>query len=168
VDSAIDAADVGGATVSFDVNLRRRLWDDEHAAPVVGRLARRADIVLGAPDELVVAAGGTEPAKRLVDAGVGLVVTKAGADGAWSLDSAGTTRHAAAIAVPWPIDPVGAGDAFCAGFIAARLEDLDDGVALRWGAACGAAAVSVEGDVDGLPSRAELARLLESGGDQVR
>jgi 2-dehydro-3-deoxygluconokinase len=168
VDAAIDAARAAGATVSFDVNLRRRLWDDETAGPVVGRLARRADIVLGTADELVVAAGGLEPAQRLIDAGVALVVTKAGADGAWSLDHAGMTRSATAVAVKWPIDPVGAGDAFCAGFIAARLEGLEDEVALRWGAACGAAAVSVEGDVDGLPSRADLGRLLEAGGDTVR
>jgi 2-dehydro-3-deoxygluconokinase len=168
VDAAIDAARAAGATVSFDVNLRRRLWDDETAGPVVGRLARKADIVLGTPGELVVAAGGLEPAQRLIDAGVALVVTKAGADGAWSLDHAGITRSAAAVRVQWPIDPVGAGDAFCAGFIAARLEGLEDEEALRWGAACGAAAVSVEGDIDGLPSRAELGRLLEAGGDTVR
>jgi 2-dehydro-3-deoxygluconokinase len=74
----------------------------------------------------------------------------------------------AAVGVQWPIDPVGAGDAFCAGFIAARLEGHEDEEALRWGAACGAAAVSVEGDIDGLPSRAELGRLLEAGGDTVR
>ena len=44
-------------TVSFDVNLRRRLWSDEAAAPVLRPLARAADVVLGSPDELAVVTG---------------------------------------------------------------------------------------------------------------
>ncbi len=55
---------------------------------------------------------------------------------------------------------MGAGDAFCAGFIAARLEGRDLIAALGMGNACGAAAVSALGDLTGLPERAALDRLL--------
>ena len=47
--------------------------------------------------------------------------------------------------------------------------DLDEPASVRWAVACGAAAVSVEGDMDGLPDRATLDRLLAGGpGDIVR
>lgn len=168
VDAAIDLARQGGATVSFDVNLRRRLWDDAAAAPVVGRLARQADVVFGDAVELEIAAGGSGADRRLLDAGVSLVVTKAGAGGARSLDRDERAHEVPALAVPSPIDAVGAGDAFCAGFIAARIENLAIEDALRWGAACGAAAISVEGDIEGLPTRPELSRLLEGVSDVIR
>jgi 2-dehydro-3-deoxygluconokinase len=168
VESAIDVARASGATVSFDVNMRRRLWRVEDAAPVLARLACRADIVLGDLDELEIAAGGSEPATRLLDAGVSTVVTKAGAKGASSLDANGRMFDVPAIGSPHVIDPIGAGDAFCAGFIAARLEGADDETALRWGAACGAAVVSVHGDVDGLPTRVELERMLEGRWEAIR
>ena len=91
-----------------------------------------------------------------------------GADGASSLDAAGRAIVAPAFPVRAVIDPVGAGDAFCAGFIAARLEGHEIEQALDWGAACGAAVAAVEGDVDGLPTRAELGRILERGQDTIR
>ena len=54
-------------TVSFDVNLRRRLWSDEAAAPVLRALAGRADIVFGSPDELAVA---HRPPRRRIPPGL--------------------------------------------------------------------------------------------------
>ena len=58
IDGAIDAARNAGATVSFDVNHRRRLWSDETAAPVLRRIASRSDVVLGDPAELALVASG--------------------------------------------------------------------------------------------------------------
>jgi sugar/nucleoside kinase (ribokinase family) len=78
-------------------------------------------------------------------------------------------RDAAAVAVARVVDPVGAGDAFCAGYLAALLEGLDAAAALRWGNGCAAAALSAEGDLIGLPSRLELERLIgETGRDTIR
>ena len=168
VDSAIDEARRAGATVSFDVNLRRRLWSADVAAPVLAAIARRADVVFGSPDELELVAGGPDAPARLLDDGVSLVVTKSGPDGASSLDAAGKAIVAPAFPLRAVIDPVGAGDAFCAGFIAARLEGHEIEQAIDWGAACGAAVAAVEGDVDGLPTRAELGRILERGQDTIR
>ena len=75
----------------------------------------------------------------------------------------GASVEVAALRVSHVVDPIGAGDAFCAGFLAARLEGLDDPASVRWAVACGAAAVSVEGDMDGMPDRATLDRLLAGG-----
>jgi 2-dehydro-3-deoxygluconokinase len=67
------------------------------------------------------------------------------------------------------VDPVGAGDAFCAGFIAGRLDGVDLDTALRMGNACGALAVAAAGDQAGLPDRVELGRLLAGeGADTIR
>jgi 2-dehydro-3-deoxygluconokinase len=92
-------------------------------------------------------------------------VAKLGAGGSLAVarDDPGAPVAAPALAVPVVVDPVGAGDAFCAGFIAARLEGASLAIALASGNACGAAAVATLGDQEGLPSRAELAALLAIG-----
>ncbi len=168
VEAAVDAARSSEAIISFDINHRRRLWSDEAAAPVLGRLARRADIVLGDPAELALVAGGDSADQRLIDAGISLVVTKRGEKGARALDRSGHAAEVPAFTVSGAIDPVGAGDAFCAGFIAARLDGSDLETALRWGNACAAACIAVEGDVEAFPSRAELLGMLAGGPDVVR
>jgi 2-dehydro-3-deoxygluconokinase len=49
------------------------------------------------------------------------------------------------------VDPVGAGDAFNAGYLAVRLSGGTTAEALAQGAACGAAVASVIGDTEGFP-----------------
>ena len=158
-----------GATVSLDVNLRRRLWSDEQAAPVLRDLASRVDVVFGSTDELALVAGAdlgsdTEQLVAAVAAtGPRTVVVKLGRDGALGRDGE-TSKAEPGIAVADVVDPVGAGDAFCAGFIAGRLDGVDLTTALRMGNACGALAVAASGDQSGLPDRGELARLLAGTG----
>lgn len=164
VERAVGLAREGDATVSLDVNLRRKLWADDEASSVLWPLASQVDVVFGDPDELAVLAGGTNAPNRLSEAGVGTVVVKLGVDGAELHDAAAPLLVEPALPVLQVVDEVGAGDAFCAGFIAARLEGLDHRTALGWANACGAAVVSVEGDIDGLPSRAEVVRLLAGAG----
>jgi sugar/nucleoside kinase (ribokinase family) len=49
------------------------------------------------------------------------------------------------------------------------LDGLDPAAALRWGNGCAAAALSVEGDLIGLPNRVELERLIAvDGTDTIR
>ncbi len=158
-----------GATVSLDVNMRRRLWSDEQAAPLLRDLASRVDVVFGSTDELALIAGAdldSEP-EQLVAAGAATgprtVVVKLGRDGALGRDGETSTAQPG-IAVTDVVDPVGAGDAFCAGFIAGRLDGVDLTTALRMGNACGALAVAASGDQSGLPDRGELARLLAGTG----
>ena len=58
------------------------------------------------------------------------------------------------------VDSVGAGDAFNAGFIAARLLGLDEEEAARWGHGAAVHVLGVRGDWEGLPTRAELQAFL--------
>ena len=57
------------------------------------------------------------------------------------------------------VDPVGAGDAFVAGYLAETLAGRPVPERLVTAAACGAFAVTVPGDWEGLPTRDELAAL---------
>jgi 2-dehydro-3-deoxygluconokinase len=167
---ARDHAREARLTISLDVNLRRRLWSDDAAAPVLRELLAGVDVVLGSPDELAVLGGGAaedDPADlvaRLGNLGPTVVIAKLGADGALGWDSAGAIVRIPAIPVSNVVDTVGAGDAFCAGFIAGRLDGVDLGTALAMANACGALAVASVGDQAGLPDRAELGRLLAAGG----
>jgi len=173
---AIDLARAAGATVSLDLNLRRRLWPDEAAAPVLRALAARSDVLFGSPDELAVVTGlraDEDPAtlaRAAVDLGPALTVVKLGADGALALDrevpELPVTRSG--ISLPVVVDPVGAGDAFCAGFIAARLDGTDLAAALEVANACGASAAAAPGDQTGLPDRPGLAAILRSVSDAGR
>ena len=96
-------------------------------------------------------------------------MVKLGADGAVARERGGEPVASPGLRVPSVVDPVGAGDGFCAGFIAARLEGQDLATALRAANACGAAAVAAVGDLAGLPTRIELARLLGNDGqDTIR
>ena len=171
---AVELARGAGLTISFDVNLRRRLWSDAAAAPIVRGLAQQADVVLGSPDELAVVTGADagDPAalaRAVLALGATYAVVKLGADGALGATNGRAPITVPALPVPSVVDPVGAGDAFSAGFIDARLGDTDLLVALRRANACGAAAVTTMGDLTGLPDAIELERLLTSGGpDTIR
>lgn len=167
---ARDVARDAGLTVSLDVNLRRRLWSDEVAGATLRDLAAGVDVVLGSTDELAVIADldpdadPAELAATVATLGRATVVAKLGPAGALGIESGATPVLVPAIAVPVVVDPVGAGDAFCAGFIAGRLDGVDLETALRMGNACGALAVAAVGDQAGVPDRTELGRLLAGGG----
>jgi 2-dehydro-3-deoxygluconokinase len=171
--NARDRARESGLRISLDVNLRRRLWTDEAAAPVLRELLEGVDVVLGSLDELAVLAGagsGTTAdeaaalAARVGGLGPTVVVAKLGAAGALGWVSGGSTVRIPGIPVMTVVDPVGAGDAFCAGFIAGLLDGVELEAALRMGNACGALAVAAPGDQAGLPDRVELGRLLAADG----
>ena len=170
VAAAIALAVEAGVQVSFDVNLRRKLWDDETARGVLMDGIGRVSTVLGSAEELSVITGaGTwrDAAAVLLGLGVGEVVVKLGADGG-ALVRAGSEpveRPARAVDV---LDPVGAGDAFAAGYLAGRLRGLDDADVLTLANACGALAVASIGDTTGLPSAAELAHLATSAQEARR
>jgi 2-dehydro-3-deoxygluconokinase len=167
---ALDIARDAGLRISLDVNLRRRLWSDEQAAPVLRELVTRVHAVFGGPDEIAVIAGddpGRDPAElvaAVATLGPTVVVAKLGTEGALGFESGGSVIRVGAIPVATLVDPVGAGDAFCAGFIAGQLDGVDLETALRMGNACGALVVAATGDQAGLPDRAELGRLLAAGG----
>ena len=171
VERAMQVARAAGTPVSFDVNHRATLWPDEVAAPVLARLAAAADLVFAGPEEAALVLGrppvppsfeeGELLARELAKRGPRTVVVKLGALGALAL-SGDEAHRASALAVA-VVDPVGAGDAFVAGYLSEVVAGGPVPDALRTANACGAAVCGVPGDWEGLPTRAELA---DVGGDQ--
>jgi 2-dehydro-3-deoxygluconokinase len=157
--AALEIARAAGVTVSFDVNLRRKLWSsDEEARVVLRPFVDASDVVLGGSEELVLFTGATDPesAAATLAAGGRIVVAKLGAEGALAVGQDGHVVHARGVAVLALLDPVGAGDAFAAGFVSARLDGVELAGALARGNLCGAFVVAAEGDVEGAPTRREL------------
>ncbi|MGX6447017.1 sugar kinase [Patulibacter sp. S7RM1-6] len=158
-----------GIPVSFDPNHRARLWSRAQAAPVLQDLAEHADLVLSGADEAELVTGHRDrdpAADWFLERGARVVVLKDGAKGAWVADRHGRTA-VAPHPVAHPVDPVGAGDAFAAGFLSAWLRELPAERCAREGAIVGAACVQSSGDLDGLPSRAQRDAMYD-GDTEVR
>jgi 2-dehydro-3-deoxygluconokinase len=167
--AAVEEAHGAGVPVSLDVNHRAALWTADEAGPVLAELAARADVLFAGEDEagLLGAEGDAEAVvRRLAALGPAVAVLKRGARGALAaLD--GDLVHVPAHAVT-AVDPVGAGDAFVGGYLAELLLGADAKTRLQTAAACGAFAVTVPGDWEGLPSRRDLQLLTTPEGTVVR
>lgn len=134
---------VGGseALLSFDVNHRAALWGQGQAASALLALARRADLVFVGLDEAETVWGCTSPdaVRRLLPEPAVLVI-KDGAVGATEYARAGgsgdadgdTVTFVAAIPTD-VVEPVGAGDAFAAGYLAAFIGGADAAARLTAG-----------------------------------
>ncbi len=138
--------------VSFDVNYRPGLWSVEKAAPVLAEIADRSDLVLVGLDEAQRLWACRTPADvRALLPNPGVVVVKDGGVGAFSL----RTDPSGEVFVPAPtvdiVEPVGAGDAFAAGYLSASLSGADDQQRLRLGHLVAAQALGVTGDHAPLP-----------------
>jgi aminoimidazole riboside kinase len=165
---AMRVARDAGVPVSLDLNLRLELWGlPDHVRVAVDAAIAMADVVLGSgAEELVplarargVAVSDFEAAAHAVCAGGATVVARLGADGALACGPDGRVIRAPAFAAAMR-NPVGAGDAFNGGFIAARSAGLPLSDALRWGNAVGALKVARDGGARDQPSRAEVEALL--------
>jgi 2-dehydro-3-deoxygluconokinase len=168
--AAVEVARAAGAMVSFDPNHRAALWTAPEAAGVFRDLAAKADVVLAGEPEAEMILGARlapdEAARRIARLGPSHAIVKLGARGAVACAD-GESRSAPALRVR-ATDPVGAGDAFAAGYLAALLAGEDGAAALAAGCAVGAWAVTVDGDWEGLPRREELSRLDADPGDVQR
>ncbi len=164
VERAVELARRAGVLVSFDVNYRSALWSPDQAGARLRRLVPRVDLVFASLDETALLVGeqpGPEhTAKALAGLGPREVVVKLGSRGALAYVD-GTVQRRPAVPVR-AVDPVGAGDAFVAGYLAALLDGGDVADRLDLATRTGAFAVTVAGDWEGAPTRAELGLL---GGD---
>ncbi|MEB3366897.1 sugar kinase [Saccharopolyspora sp. S2-29] len=119
------------APISFDVNHRPALWSARQAAPVLAELAQLADVVFVGLDEAAALWGvkTAEDVRKLLDSPV-TVVVKDGGEAAHALGERSTVVPAPSVEV---VEPVGAGDAFAAGFLSGVLRGEDDQRCLRRG-----------------------------------
>lgn len=147
VDAAIDAARAHGVLVSFDVNHRPALWPDtETAATVIGAAARRADIVWTGRDEASDLWGvqTADDVRELFPDVPHLVVKDADVEAVEFSRGERSAAPARRVAV---VEPVGAGDAFAAGWLDGFLRGADASERLQSGHTFAARALSSTHDV---------------------
>jgi len=148
-----------GNTVSFDPNLRPSLWrSEQQMIRDINALASYAQWVLPGLSEGQLLTGFSEPADIAafyLDQGAEAVIIKLGAKGAY-FRTATAEDFVPAVPVTRVVDTVGAGDGFAVGVISALLENLDMAGAVQRGNWIGSRAVQSRGDMEGLPTRAEL------------
>lgn len=153
-----------GCSVSFDPNLRPRLWASHHTmVTCLNDLAGLADWVFPGLAEGQLLSGFEHPAdiaRFYLAKGCSLVVIKLGAEGAYYATPS-ESGYSAGRAVTQVVDTVGAGDGFAVGVISALLEGLSVAEAVARGNLIGARVLGFPGDSDGLPTHEELKRFAE-------
>lgn len=139
-----------GPATSFDVNYRPALWEAAEASSRLRQLAALAGTVFVGLDEAArlwhVA---TADDVRAVFPGVPELVVKDGSTGAHAYTAEGTAFEPA---LPVEVvEPVGAGDAFAAGYLASRRGGGSPAEALRRGHALAASVLVTHSDNGTLP-----------------
>jgi len=159
---ALKTASENRVMISFDTNIRLRLWSKEKARETLLPMLRDATIVLTEPDDAEILLGKREP-EHIIDAVLQMgcpkiVVVKLGEEGAVAATEAGSVKKPA-FKVP-VVDAIGAGDAFAAGFISSIMRGLPMDKALEIGNAAGALVVMTRGDIENLPSMEDVEKFL--------
>lgn len=161
---AIRLARQYGLTISFDPNIRMKLWTKERAETVLNSLIDQVDIVFPGLEEAQLLLGLEDPEtllERFLERGVQIVALKSGLQGTW-VASAQRKHLIPTFKVERVIDPIGAGDAFAAGFLSGFLEDKPIDECGRLANAMGAMAVTTAGDFEGLPTRSQLEAFISN------
>lgn len=162
-----------GKLVSFDVNYRNLMWNDDvdACAAAVKDILRYVDL-LKISEEEVDMMGGEAAIPELMKAhGIALVVQTLGANGVRAyfggdyFDVAGRKVHA--------VDATGAGDAFWGAFLAKlricgveKASDLTPAIireALEYGNVSGSICVQTKGAIASIPTRMQIEAVIREG-----
>jgi 2-dehydro-3-deoxygluconokinase len=154
----------GGPLVSFDVNYRPALWGPARAGEALLPLARSADVVFAGRDEAETLWGTAGPDDiRALLPDVSCLVIKDAEHGATCYE--GDERTFVPALKIDVVEPVGAGDAFAAGFLSGLIDGRSARERLRLGHIAAAAALGCVGDLAAFPSPATRARMLAADDD---
>jgi 2-dehydro-3-deoxygluconokinase len=159
--AAIEHARANGVRVSFDTNLRLKLWPLARARAVMLEAIRQTDICLPSWDD-VTALTGLDRRDAIVDflleRGPNVVALKLGKEGAYV-----ATREARRVVpgcVVQAIDATGAGDCFGGAFIARIAAGDDPFAAARYANVAAALSTQGFGAVAPIPGRVAVERVL--------
>lgn len=153
--------------ISFDPNLRPQLWASEkQMVSTLNSLAEGAETVLPGIGEGKTLTGREDPAgiaEFYHRMGAKNVVVKLGAKGAYFSQQGGECGVVDGFPVSRIVDTVGAGDGFAAGVVSALAEGLSLRDAAFRGNVIGAVQISHKSDNEGLPTKEELAAVIQAG-----
>ncbi|MBV8439819.1 MAG: sugar kinase [Hyphomicrobiales bacterium] len=159
--AAIDISRDAKRMVSYDPNLRLKLWPLRRARAIIHEAMRSCDIALPGLDDALALTGLTDPdaiADFYLRLGASVVVLKLGKAGALVATPKGRERIAArAVAA---VDATGAGDCFDGAFLAQFVRAADPFAAARFANVAASLSTLGFGAVAPLPRRAEVAAAM--------
>lgn len=157
------ALHASGISISLDPNIRKELLGDPGYRTVVDELTGLAAYFLPSDEDAAVLFPGEAfetYAQRLIAQGAHYVVLKRGEHGCTGLDRTGRSVNLPAHEVE-VVDPTGAGDCFCASFVALIASGrFDFAAALERANAAGALAVGRLGPMEGNSTLDEIEAFL--------
>ena len=162
--AAMEAARAAGVRVSFDTNLRLKLWPAARARAVMTEAMRLADICLPSFDDLAALTGLREDdaiVDHCLSLGAKVVALKLGERGALVAD--GQARHRIAPHPCRPVDATGAGDTFGGAFVARLVAGDALEAAARYAAVAAALSTEGYGAVEPIPQAARVREALAAG-----
>ncbi|MEJ8572028.1 sugar kinase [Microbaculum marinum] len=158
---AIAVARAAGVKVSYDTNLRLKLWPLARARAVIHAAMRDCDIALPGRDDAVHLTGLEDPdaiADFYLGLGAGIVALTLGADG--TLVATPSERRKVPAPRVTPVDATAAGDTFDGAFLAEIVRGSDPFAAARYANAAAALSTQGYGAVAPMPRRDEVEALL--------
>ena len=144
---AIDIARKNKVGISFDLNYRKKLWDEDVASRTLKAIIKDLDVVSGGVDEYEIIFGSKDPEENLAmvaSLGVKTVIMTSGPDEMRILHD-GKRFNFSPQKVKL-VDPVGSGDAFISGTISGLIGGVSIEDAIAQGSKCGAAVAATRGD----------------------
>lgn len=172
---AVHLAKKQGLVISFDPNMRYKLWGEEEARETFLELAKLSDLILPGLDEGKLMTGESEPdriAQSLLRLGPTYVVMKMGAHGAvlYTKTEQGELEviSEAGVEVKRVVDTVGAGDGFAAGFLSGFIEKQSLQQCLQRGNTVGALVTQFKGDWENLPTKERIREFCGDGDMKTR
>ena len=150
---AVKLAKKNNLTISFDPNIRLKMWTKEEAKAYIEKILPNVDILLIGDEEIEILLGETnieDAIKTFHGYGIEKVIVKKGSKGAIGSDGK-NVYEVDAIKPKALVDTVGAGDGFAAGFLTALCKGETLKGCVEFGNAVGSLVVGVEGDNEGLP-----------------
>ena len=159
--AAIDCARAAGVKVSYDSNLRQKLWPLQRARAVITATIALCDWFVPSLEEAALISGATEP-QAILDwchaRGAPLVALKMGGEGCW-ISTGAMREHLPGNRVD-AVDATGAGDCFDGAFATRLIAGDTPIVAARYANAAAALATTGYGAVAPLPRPADVAAFL--------
>lgn len=155
---AVREAKKRGVLISFDPNIRLKLWSKDEARETILEMVKLTDLLFPGKEEAELLLGLTEPeeiADSFLNLGVQTVALKLGKSGCY-VKNKETEAFVHGYTVDHPVDTVGAGDGYAAGFLSGYLEHLSLTECAQRANAVGAMATLVKGDMEGFPYKDQV------------
>jgi sugar/nucleoside kinase (ribokinase family) len=158
---AIEYTEKNGGKISFDPNFRPELIDEEEIRKLYEPVIQSSEIIFPTEEEIKVLTAKNDldqACEDLLKKGPEIIAVKQGRHG--STVYTVKEKHTVPAFQVEEIDPTGAGDSYCAGFITGLLDGMSLEESAKFANAVGALSVTKKGPMEGAPTREQVNRLI--------